>query len=229
MAKGSVPTILVNIEFNTYPFVQYPTLEAFLDRLDIDKPSWHWREIFFLPLQRLGVRTLDDMMIVSPEAIFVFCKLNPIAIMDLYIHVVDTIDALHHSHGISGAWRIILSEVRYLINLVALYWQRNSTTGSKYLVNENNMYHTYSLEKDFGCPLLCTNTPMMKCFIQTSGPLRHSYGRYAMSEVWHEDKQVIRVECCTLYVSLHSQSIWRGRRSNLLWSKDCIAPNLKVR
>ena len=40
---------------------------------------------------------------------------------------------------------------------------------------------------------------------------------------------VIRVECCTLYVSLHSQSIQRGRRSNLLWSKDCIAPNLEVR
>jgi len=103
MAKGSVPTILVDIDFITYPFVQYPTLEVFLDRLDIDEPLWHWREIFFLPLQRLGVRTLDDMTIISPEAIFVFYKLNPIAIMDLYVHVVDTIYALHRSHGISGA------------------------------------------------------------------------------------------------------------------------------
>ena len=117
MEKGSVPTILVNVDFITYPFVQYPTLEAFLDHLDIDEPLWHWQEIFFLPLQRLGVRTLDDMEIVSPGVIFVFCRLNPIVIMDLYVHVVDTIDALHRSHGIGGAWRIILSEVRYLINL----------------------------------------------------------------------------------------------------------------
>lgn len=102
MAKGSAPTILVNVDFITYPFVQYPTLEAFLDSLDVDKPSWHWREIFFLPLQRLGVKTLDDMTIISPETIFVFCKLNPIAIMDLYVHVVHTVDALHRSHGISG-------------------------------------------------------------------------------------------------------------------------------
>ena len=117
MEKGSVPMILVNVDFITYPFVQYPTLEVFLDHLDIDEPLWHWWEIFFLPLQRLGVRTLDDMEIISPGVIFVFCRLNPIAIMDLYIHVVDTIDALHHSHSIGGAWRIILSEVRYLINL----------------------------------------------------------------------------------------------------------------
>ena len=188
MAKGSAPTILVNVEFTTYPFIQYPTLEVFLDRLDIDEPLWHWRETFFLPLQRLGVRTLDDMAIISPGFIFVFCKLNPIAIMDLYVHVVDTIDALHHSHGISGTWRIILSEVRYLINLVTLYWQCNSTTGSKYLVNENNMYHTYSPGKDFGCSLLHTNTLTMKCIIQKSGPLQHPHGGYATSEVWHQDE-----------------------------------------
>ena len=103
MANGSAPTILVNVEVITYPFVQYPALEAFLDRLNIDEPLCHWRETFFLPLQWLGVHTLDDMTIVSPEAIFVFFKLNPIAIMDLYVHVVNTIDALHRSHGISGA------------------------------------------------------------------------------------------------------------------------------
>ena len=49
------------------------------------------------------VRTLDDMTIVSPEAIYVFCKLNPFAIMDLYVHVVNAINALHRTHGISGA------------------------------------------------------------------------------------------------------------------------------
>ena len=100
---GSIPMILVNVDFITYPFVPYLTLEAFLDGLDINEPLWHWREVFLLPLQRLGVKTLDDMTIISPEAIFVFCKLNPIAIMDLYVHVVDTIDALHRSHGIRGA------------------------------------------------------------------------------------------------------------------------------
>ena len=103
MENRSAPTILVDVEFIAYPFVQYPTLEAFLDRLDIDEPLYHWREIFFLPLQRLGVRTLDDMTIVSPEAIYVFCKLNPFVIMDLYVHVVNAINALHRTHGISGA------------------------------------------------------------------------------------------------------------------------------
>ena len=146
--------ILINVDFITYPFVQYPTLEAFLDRLDIDEPLRHWREVFLLPLQRLGVRTLDDMTIVSPEAIYVFCKLSPIAIMDLYVHVVETIDALHCSHGISGAWRTIISKVNYLFNLVTLYWQHDSTTRIEHLVNENNVYHsTYSLGKYFGCSL----------------------------------------------------------------------------
>jgi len=103
MGNRSALTILVNVEIITYPFVQYPALEVFLDHLDIDEPGWHWQETFFLPLQWLGVHTLDDMMIVSPEAIFVFFELNPIAIMNLYVHVVNTIDALHCSHGISGA------------------------------------------------------------------------------------------------------------------------------
>jgi len=103
MENRSAPTILVNVEITTYLFVQYPALEAFLDRLNIDEPGWHWRETFFLPLQWLGVHTLDDMTIISPEAIFVFFELNLIAIMNLYVHVVNTIDALHRSHGISGA------------------------------------------------------------------------------------------------------------------------------
>ena len=63
------------------------------------------------------------------------------------------------------------------------------------------------------------------CFIQTSGPLWHPHDEYTTSEVWHEGEQAITMECCTLYVSLHFQSIRRGWKLNLPQSKDCIAPN----
>lgn len=117
MATAEESTILVNVELETYPSIQYPTLAEFLDRLDNEEPLRHWRERFFWPLRRLGVRTLDDMAIVSPESIFVFYGLNPIAIMDLYVHVVDTIDGLHRDHGIStSALNGDLSRVRKVVN-----------------------------------------------------------------------------------------------------------------
>jgi hypothetical protein len=103
MSSPSVTSILVNVDIETYPLIPYPTIQAFLDDLHDREPLQWWPEVFLKPLTTLGVRTLDDIAIVSPESIFVFYKINPIAIMDFYVHVTKTIDVLHHTYGASIA------------------------------------------------------------------------------------------------------------------------------
>ena len=87
-------SVLTNVEIETDPSVSYPTLEVFMAKLNNEEPTRRWSEIFLAPLRWMGVRTLDDMCIVSPGSLSVFFNLSPIMIMDLYVHVIDTIIAL---------------------------------------------------------------------------------------------------------------------------------------
>lgn len=96
----SLVEVLANVEIETHPgCIQYPSLWDFLKTLDNDAPGYDWLKRFFQPLTRMGVRTLDDMCIVSPESLHVFCGLPPIAVMDFYAHVVDAIEILHCSRN----------------------------------------------------------------------------------------------------------------------------------
>jgi hypothetical protein len=89
-----ISSILVDVEIESDPSVSYPTLEAFMAKLENDEPGRQWQELFLTPLRLMGVRTLDDICIVSPESIFVLYGLCPVMIMDFYVHVIDTISTL---------------------------------------------------------------------------------------------------------------------------------------
>jgi hypothetical protein len=88
-----IVSILMDVEIETDASVSYPTLEAFMAKLENEEPTRRWSETFLAPLRWMGVRTLDDMCIVSPESLSGFFNLSPIMIMDLYVHVVNTITA----------------------------------------------------------------------------------------------------------------------------------------
>ena len=88
--------VLANVEIETHPgCIQYPSLWDFLKALDNDAPGHDWLKRFFQPLTRMGVSTLDDMCIVSPESLHILYGLPLIAVMDFYAHVVDAIKILH--------------------------------------------------------------------------------------------------------------------------------------
>jgi len=89
-----IVSILMDVEIETDPSVSYPTLEAFMTKLENEEPTRRWSETFLARLRWMGVRTLDDMCIVSPKSLSGFFNLSPIMIMDLYVHVIDTIIAL---------------------------------------------------------------------------------------------------------------------------------------
>ncbi|KAH7919122.1 hypothetical protein BV22DRAFT_1134063 [Leucogyrophana mollusca] len=93
----SIPSILADVEIESYPFISYPSLEDFMAKLDDEEPRRCWIETFYRPLVSMGVKHLDDMEIVSPESLFVFHKLCPLMIMDFFVHVVETIDAIHET------------------------------------------------------------------------------------------------------------------------------------
>jgi hypothetical protein len=87
-------SILIDVEIETDPSIPYPTLEAFMEQLSNDEPARQWPELFLTPLKLMGVKTLDDMCIVSPESLHIFYNLCPLMIMNFYVHVIDTINAL---------------------------------------------------------------------------------------------------------------------------------------
>ncbi|KAG1843506.1 hypothetical protein C8R48DRAFT_667610 [Suillus tomentosus] len=87
-------SILTNVEIEIDPSISYPTLEVFLAKLDNEEPARRWSEIFLPPLRWMGVRTIDDMCIVSPESVSGFFNLSPIMVMDLFVHVVDAVFVL---------------------------------------------------------------------------------------------------------------------------------------
>lgn len=87
-----------DLETQTYhPYIEYPSLESFLESLDNVELNQHWSEHFLTPLTRMGVQSLDDITLVTPESIHVFFKLPPIAIMDLFSHVLKAIHAIHRA------------------------------------------------------------------------------------------------------------------------------------
>ncbi|KIK35838.1 hypothetical protein CY34DRAFT_95408 [Suillus luteus UH-Slu-Lm8-n1] len=91
---SAASSILIDVEIETDPSVSYPTLEAFMMKLEHEEPVRRWSEIFLHPLRMMGVRTLDDMCIVSPESLAGFFNLSPFMIMDFYVHVIDTMAVL---------------------------------------------------------------------------------------------------------------------------------------
>ena len=98
MAQPHLPSILVDYEITpSAQAASYPLLEDFLEELDLLEPHRGWTEHFLIPLRRMGVSTLDEMDLVTPESLYVFFRLPPIAIMDLFSHVDDTIQHIHWS------------------------------------------------------------------------------------------------------------------------------------
>jgi len=90
------PSILVDYEITPSTQVaSYPLLEDFLVNLDLLEPHRGWTAQFLIPLRKMGVSALDDMDLVTPESLYVFFRLPPIAIMDLFAHVHDTIQRIH--------------------------------------------------------------------------------------------------------------------------------------
>ena len=90
------PSILVDYEITPSAQVaSYPLLEDFLAKLDLLEPHRGWTAQFLIPLRRMGVSALDDMDLVTPESLYVFFRLPPIAIMDLFAHMHDTIQRIH--------------------------------------------------------------------------------------------------------------------------------------
>jgi len=94
LSLSAISSILINVEIESDPSVSYPTLEAFMMKLEKEEPVRGWSEIFLHLLRKMGVRTLDDMCIVSPESLAGFFNLSPIMIMDFYVHVIDTLTML---------------------------------------------------------------------------------------------------------------------------------------
>jgi hypothetical protein len=96
IANASI--LLGNFEIQTYhPYIEYPSTKSFLKTLDNIEPSRRWSEQFLTPLTRMGVECLDDISIVTPESLHVFFGLPPIAIMDLFSCIFDTIRAIHRA------------------------------------------------------------------------------------------------------------------------------------
>ncbi|KIK40324.1 hypothetical protein CY34DRAFT_107812 [Suillus luteus UH-Slu-Lm8-n1] len=94
-------SILTDVEIETDPSISYPTLEVFMAKLDDEEPGRRWSEIFLRPLRWMGVRTIDDMCIVSPESLSGFFNLSPIMVMDFYVHIVDALFALQARKSLS--------------------------------------------------------------------------------------------------------------------------------
>lgn len=88
-------SILTDVQLETDLSISYPTLEVFMAKLDEEEPARRWSETFLSPLRWMGVRTIDDMCIVSPESLSGFFNLSPIMVMDFFVHVVDAVSKLH--------------------------------------------------------------------------------------------------------------------------------------
>ncbi|KIK82397.1 hypothetical protein PAXRUDRAFT_153818 [Paxillus rubicundulus Ve08.2h10] len=88
-------SILADIEIESYPHVTYPSLDDFLLNLETAEPARRWYSTFRRPLMSMGVRSIDDLEIVSPDSLFVFHQLCPLMIMDFYVHILDLLDVLH--------------------------------------------------------------------------------------------------------------------------------------
>lgn len=91
-------TILTNLELETDPHISYPSINDFLAELEKAEPRRGWIEKFLHPLISLGVRTVDDIEIISPECLTVFHRLCPLMVMDFFVHIISYLDEAGHSH-----------------------------------------------------------------------------------------------------------------------------------
>ena len=90
-------SILDNEEIITFRHILYPSLESFLGELDHIELHQNWSKQFLVPLRRMGVQSLGDMDMVTPESLHIFFKLLPVSIMDLFMRVHDIIESIHHA------------------------------------------------------------------------------------------------------------------------------------
>ena len=93
------PSILLdNFEIETYhPHIEYPSTRDFLRMLDHTDPHRHWTEYFLTPLTKLGVHDLDDIGLITPECLYLCCRLPPILIMDFFARANEVIQTIHDS------------------------------------------------------------------------------------------------------------------------------------
>jgi hypothetical protein len=91
-----MPSILTNLEVETHSNVSYPSIDDFLAKLDKAEPRRGWIEKFLHPLTSLGVRTLDDIEVISPECLTVFHRICPLMVMDFYVHIISYLDEAGH-------------------------------------------------------------------------------------------------------------------------------------
>ena len=97
MQAQHTETVFVDEEIITFsPHILYPSVEEFLANLDRVEPHRYWSRQFLVPLKEMGVQTLDDIDMATPESLYVFFKLPPIPIMDLFERVHDSIESIHH-------------------------------------------------------------------------------------------------------------------------------------
>jgi hypothetical protein len=90
----SESSILTDLKLEIHPYISYPSINEFLADLEKMEPRRGWIRIFDGPMTSMGVRTLDDMEIITPEWLTVFYRLCPVMVMDLYVHIADCFDKL---------------------------------------------------------------------------------------------------------------------------------------
>ncbi|KAI6140892.1 hypothetical protein BKA82DRAFT_30909 [Pisolithus tinctorius] len=95
-------SIFSAIEIETSPHITYPSLEEFLAELEQRELGRQWRKVFLHPLTRMGVKDLGDMEIISPESLWVFCRLCPLMVMDFYVHMLDHLADIHTQSGMEA-------------------------------------------------------------------------------------------------------------------------------
>lgn len=92
-------SILIDFEIETFPlYISYPSLQDFLANLDCAEPHYQWSKKFLRPLTSMGVKSLDDIDLVTPESLYVFHRLPPIMIMDLFTRILEVINTIHQAH-----------------------------------------------------------------------------------------------------------------------------------
>jgi hypothetical protein len=91
-------SILIDLELEMNPNISYPSINDFLAELHKAEPRRGWVEKFLRPMTALGVRTLDDLEIVSPECLTVFYRLCPLMVMDFFVYVVNYLDLDEAGH-----------------------------------------------------------------------------------------------------------------------------------
>jgi len=94
-------SIIADVELQIHTCICYPSIKQFLAQLEEVEPRRFWVKKFLGPLTSMGVRTLDDMEIVSPESLVVLYRLCPLMVMDFYIHVIQGLDESYSAFSAS--------------------------------------------------------------------------------------------------------------------------------